>query len=91
MNSCTHPLPSLRSGLPPLCFAKRGKISYIQRDILPLLYEIEKGAGGMSTCRRETSNINLKPASHLYYPGEQDDIIAIETEAQLPALFFACF
>ena len=54
MNSRTHPLPSLRSGLPPLCFAKRGKISDIHRDTLPLLYEIEKGAGGMSTCRAET-------------------------------------
>lgn len=52
MNSRTHPLPSLRSGLPPLCFATRGKTTDIHKYTFPLLYDI--GGRGMSTCYVET-------------------------------------
>jgi len=41
--------------LSPSLLRKEGEISDMQLNTLPLLYEIEKGAGGMSTCRKETN------------------------------------
>jgi hypothetical protein len=69
MNSHTHPLPSLRSGFPPLYFVKRGEISDIHLYTLPLLsadWRREGGRGDEYMLNRNIFEIYINDSGHSF-------------------------